>query len=77
MDMLPQAVLAAAAVGIPNISPKIGPMDHTYLAGYLDKRVTLFASSLAAAKQKAVEHFKPKKRTAGLLWVELVSLTEQ
>ena len=55
-----------------NISLKRGPIDSTYIAGYRDQRVTLFASSLAAAKQRAVEHFKPKKRDAGLLWVELV-----
>lgn len=50
---------------------KRGPIDHLYLAGFKGERVGLYASSLAAAKQKAVEHFKPKKKDAGLLWVEL------
>ena len=50
---------------------KRGPIDMPYIAGFEGKKVGLYASSLAAAKQKAVEHFKPKKRSMGLLWVEL------
>lgn len=50
---------------------KKGPVDHPYIAGFKNQKVGLYASSLAAAKQKAVEHFKPKKSTMGLLWVAL------
>lgn len=56
---------------VKNISPKIGPMDHRYLAGLHDRRVAIYAPTIYAAKQKAVEHFRPKKKDMGLLWVEL------
>lgn len=48
-----------------------GPVDYPYIAGLNGKKVGLYARSLTAAKQTAVEHFKPKKRDMGLLWVEL------
>lgn len=54
-----------------NISKRKGPVDRTYVAGLNGKKVALYAASLAAAKQVAVEHFRPKKKDAGLLWVEL------
>jgi hypothetical protein len=47
-------------------------IDRPYIAGFKDQKVALYARSLAAAKQTAVEHFRPKKRDKGLLWVELV-----
>lgn len=42
-----------------------------YIAGFKGKQVGLYASSLWDAKQTATAHFKPNKRDAGLLWVEL------
>ncbi len=48
-----------------------GLADFPYIAGFKSEKVGLYARSLAAAKQTAVEHFKPKKKDAGLLWVEL------
>lgn len=46
--------------------------DRLYVAssskGY---KVYLHAESLAEAKQRAVEHFRPKKKELGLIWVEL------
>lgn len=44
--------------------------DYAYKAGYMSKTVDIYAVSLADAKQRAVEHFKPKKATKSLLWVE-------
>jgi hypothetical protein len=52
---------------------KKGFNDHPYIAGFKGERIELYAPNLAAAKQKAVEHFRPKKKDAGLLWVELAS----
>lgn len=48
-----------------------GVAEHPYIAGHKGQKIGLYAPSLAAAKQKAVEHFKPKKKDRGLLWVEL------
>ena len=48
-----------------------GVVDFPYIAGLNGKKVGLYAPSLAAAKQKAIEHFRPKKKDLGLLWVEL------
>jgi hypothetical protein len=58
---------------MPNPTPinQRGPIDKPYVAGFEGKKIGLYASSLAAAKQKAVEHFKPKKRSMGLVWAEL------
>lgn len=50
---------------------KRGPIDELYIASFEGKKVAIHASSLAAARQKAVEHFKPKKRSMGLVFVEL------
>lgn len=57
---------------LPNISKRRGPLDHVYVAGLNNQKVCLFAETLAQAKQQAVEHFRPKKRDLGLLWVELL-----
>lgn len=55
-----------------NISKRKGPADHPYIAGFDGKpMVELYAPSLAAAKQTAVEHFKPSKKKQHLVWVEL------
>ena len=48
-----------------------GPLDSPYIAGLNGQKVGLYARSAHAAKQKAIEHFKPKKKDLGLLWVEL------
>ena len=42
-----------------------------YIAGFKGVEVELYASGLYDAKQTAVEHFRPSKKDAGLLWVEL------
>ena len=47
--------------------------DRLYVAGSgSGNKVYLHAESLAEAKQRAVEHFRPKKKELGLIWVELV-----
>jgi len=48
-----------------------GIIDHSYIAGFKGEKIGLYARSLSAAKQTAVEYFKPKKKDSGLLWVEL------
>lgn len=48
-----------------------GPEDKPYIAGLNGEQVGIYAISLYGAKQLAVTYFKPKKRDAGLLWVEL------
>ena len=53
------------------INQRSSSVDHPYIAGLNGKRIELYAPSLAAAKQKAVEYLKPKKKDRGLLWVEL------
>lgn len=45
--------------------------DRGYIAGLNGSRVGLYAKGLYEAKQAAVAHFKPSKKNAGLLWVEL------
>lgn len=45
--------------------------DRPYISGLNKVVVGLYAPSLAAAKQKAIEHFKPKKKERNLIWVEL------
>lgn len=47
------------------------PGDSPYIAGLNGKKVGFYAASLWDAKQFAVAHFKPSKKNAGLLWVEL------
>jgi hypothetical protein len=48
-----------------------GVIDNPYIAGFNGNKIALYASSLLAAKQKAVEHFRPKKKVAHMVWVEL------
>ena len=49
-----------------------GVSDRLYVAGSSKgTKVYLHAESLAEAKQRAVEHFRPKKKDLGLIWVEL------
>lgn len=55
---------------------KKGPVDRAYVAGLGNTQVGLYAPSLAAAKQLAVEHFRPKKSQRSYLWVELADDTE-
>ena len=55
-----------------NISLKKGPIDQTYMIGLNGIRYLVYASSLAQAKQKAVEHFKPKKKERALVWAREV-----
>lgn len=50
---------------------KKGHIDFPYLAGFQGKKIALYAPTLAAAKQTATEHFRPKKRDIGLVWVAL------
>lgn len=46
--------------------------DRLYVSGSSKgSKVYLHAESLAEAKQRAVEHFRPKKKELGLIWVEL------
>lgn len=45
--------------------------DRPYICGYMDKKVGIYAVGLYEAKVKAEQHFKPTKKNAGLLWVEL------
>ena len=45
----------------------------TYEAGYKDKRVTIQAESLYAARVEAEKQLKPSKKDTGLLWVELIT----
>ncbi len=42
-----------------------------YIAGFKGRKLEIQAESLYAAKVQALEHFKPSKKDAGLLWVEL------
>lgn len=44
---------------------------YSYTAGFQNKKIILEAQSLYDAKLKAIEHFKPKKKDIGLLWVIL------
>lgn len=47
-----------------------GLKDVAYVAGFGDKKIGLWAQSALEAKQRAVEHFKPKKGVRHLVWVE-------
>jgi hypothetical protein len=55
---------------------KKGPIDHTYIAHFKGAGVVVYARSLYEAKQRAVEHFKPKKKEQGLVAVNLHELGE-
>lgn len=59
------------------LNEKTDTDSHPYIAGYMGKQVGLYAPSLYDAKLKAVDHFKPSKKNAGLLWVELAVESEQ
>ena len=50
---------------------KKGIGDRAYIAGLNGKKVGLYAETLLQAKQRAVEHFRPKKKERDLVWVEL------
>lgn len=50
---------------------KKGPIDNAYIVGLNGHKVGLYAASLHAAKQKAIEHFRPKKKQVSMIWVEL------
>ena len=50
---------------------KRGPIDSQYVVGFKKEVETLYARSPASALQKAVEHFKPKKREMAEVWVTL------
>lgn len=47
--------------------------DRPYVAGLLGKKIGFYAKDLWSAKQFAVSHFKPSKKNAGMLWVELAT----
>lgn len=49
---------------------KQGHNDVTFVAGFEGVKIGLWAASLAQAKQRAVEHFRPNKRKASLVWLE-------
>jgi hypothetical protein len=53
---------------------KQGPADHEYLAGIDGNAVMVFAKSQAEARQRAFEHFKPKKKEVPSLWTKLYAL---
>lgn len=48
-----------------------GYADHPYIAGFKGQEIGIYAESLSAAMQRAVEHFRPNKKDRGLVWVEL------
>lgn len=48
--------------------------DFPYVAFFKGKRIEFYASGLWPAKQFAVEHFKPKKKDAGLIAVALAEV---
>lgn len=50
---------------------KKGYVDNAYVAGFNGKKIGVYARNLLEAKQRAVEHFRPKKRQAHMVWVEL------
>lgn len=43
--------------------------DELYNATFKNVTVKLYACSLPAAKQRAIEHFKPKKKEVHLIWI--------
>lgn len=48
---------------------------RTYVAGFMTgDNITIEAESLWDAKQKAVAHFKPRKKDMGLVWVQLADV---
>jgi hypothetical protein len=63
--------MTTAPLEVRNITAKKGPIDNTYRAGLNRAVVEVYARSLAQAKQRAIEHFKPSKKDLSLLWVLL------
>jgi len=59
------------ATALTVINAKTTSLDRAYVAGLNGRKVGLYARTLAMAKQRAVEHFRPKKKNLGLVWVEL------
>lgn len=55
---------------------KKGFNDKGYIAGLNGQKIELYACSLAEAKQRAVEYFKPKKSIKHMVWVELAEPEE-
>lgn len=51
------------------------PGDHFFIAQFEDDRVHLYAKNVASARQRAVEHFRPKKKQLNNVWVEIVKGT--
>lgn len=41
---------------------KKGPVDFAYRVEFEEWSVGVYAPSIAAARQKAIEHFRPKKK---------------
>ncbi len=57
----------------PVIIGQPGPNQFGYLAGYQDQQIEVYAPTLYTAKQAAVAHFQPSKKTLGELWVVLAA----
>jgi hypothetical protein len=53
-----------------------GPIDHAYVTHFKGQAAGVYARSLFEAKQRSIEHFKPKKKDVGLLAVNLYELGE-
>jgi hypothetical protein len=43
--------------------------DELYEATFRNVTVKLYAHSLPSAKQRAIEHFKPKKKEVQFIWI--------
>jgi hypothetical protein len=54
-----------------------GDNDHTYLSLFKGKTIVVFAPSLYSAKCRAMDYFKPAKKDAGLVAIELHSLNTE
>lgn len=51
---------------------KEGPRDHSYLANYKGDSMGIYARSEAAARQKAVEYWKLKKKQINELIIVVI-----
>ena len=56
----------------PVIINKCGFADEAYIARFKDTQVGVYAKSLAEARQRAHEYFRPKKRDKLPIEIELV-----
>jgi len=45
--------------------------DCGYVAGYSGRKIAIYARSLSAAKDLAIDHLKVPKKGLGLVWVNL------